>query len=444
MVWPALPAPEMQPQLAIQFQLEQAQWWSPERIRDHQFAQIARLMRHAGTTVPFYRDLFARVGFDPMAPLRPEDWERLPILGRRDLQDGHAALTSETVPPSHGRPFELSTSGSTATPVRVLKTGLQQLFFQANTLRDHLWHRRDLGAPLASIRNWDGGIDAPYPAGAMAEHWGRASAAYEGAPCYLLNLATKVHLQAEWLQRVKPAYLMSYPSNLEALAHHCLDHGIRYPSLRQLRTMSEALRPEVRDVCRAAWGVEITDTYSAEEAGIVALQAPESEALLVMAESILVEVLDERNKPCATGETGRLVVTPLHAFAMPLVRYALGDLAVVGAPSACGRGLPVLQRVLGRERNMVRLPNGQIHYPNYAYMMKGFDKLIQFQIARTAIEVLEARLVVRAPLDEAEITLLTERIRERFQYPFAVRIRYLEEIARSRGGKYLDYVSEID
>ncbi len=444
MVWPAMPAPALQPQLAIQFQLEQTQWWSAERIREHQFVQLAQLVRHAGATVPYYRELFRRIGFDPRAPLRPEDWERLPILGRRALQDQAPALKSEMVPTSHGKVFELSTSGSTATPVRVVKTSLQQLFFQANTLRDHLWHRRDLRARLASIRNWDSGTDAPYPEGAMSARWGRASAAYESAPSYLLNLSTKVHLQAEWLQRVRPAYLMSYPSNFEALAHHCIDHGVRFPGLRQLRSMSEVLRPEVREICRKAWNVEITDTYSAEEAGIVALQSPVREELLAMAETVYVEVLDETGKPCRPGETGRLVVTPLHAFAMPLLRYALGDLAIAGGAAMCGRGLPVLKAVLGRERNMVKLPDGQIHFPNYAYMMKGFDKLVQFQIARIGVEILEARLVVRAPLDAAEESLMAERIRERFQYPFEVRFRYVEDVARTRGGKFLDYVSEID
>jgi phenylacetate-coenzyme A ligase PaaK-like adenylate-forming protein len=62
-----------------------------------------------------------------------------------------------------------------------------------------------------------------------------------------------------------------------------------------------------------------------------------------------VEVLDEEGRPCAPGETGRVVATSLNNFAMPLIRYETGDTAEVGAPCPCGRGLPVLTRIMGRD-----------------------------------------------------------------------------------------------
>ena len=129
---------------------------------------------------------------------------------------------------------------------------------------------------------------------------------------------------------------------------------MRLPGLREVRTLGEASTPDLRALCREAWGVPLVDVYSAEEVGYIALQCPEHEHYHVQAESVLVEILDERGAPAPPGETGRVVVTDLHNFAMPLVRYEIGDYAEVGEPCACGRGLPVLRRIVGRVRNMLR------------------------------------------------------------------------------------------
>jgi phenylacetate-CoA ligase len=203
------------------------------------------------------------------------------------------------------------------------------------------------------------------------------------------------------------------------------------------------VRPEVRDICRKAWGVEIKDTYTTEETGWMAFQSPICEEMLVHAETMLIEILDQTGKLCPPGQAGRVIATPLHAFAMPLIRYIQGDLAIPGERAACGRGLPVLKEILGRERNMVRLPNGHIHFPGYHYLMRGVDKVIQFQIVRKEIELLEVRLVSRATLDEAEQRLLTTRVQERFQYPFQVRFAYVDEIQRTPRGKFIDFISEV-
>ena len=93
----------------------------------------------------------------------------------------------------------------------------------------------------------------------------------------------------------------------------------------------------------------VVDIYSCTEAGYLAFSCPEQGNLHVQAESVIVEVLDRAGKPCAPGEEGEVVVTPLLNFAMPLIRYAVGDRAVVGEPCACGRGLPTLKTV-GRSR----------------------------------------------------------------------------------------------
>jgi phenylacetate-CoA ligase len=145
---------------------------------------------------------------------------------------------------------------------------------------------------------------------------------------------------------------------LRALVRRAIEKDWRPRRLREARTFAEALPEDLRALCRAAWNVKLCDVYSAEEAGYIALQCPDHEHYHVQSENLIVEVIDERGEPCRAGEMGRVVVTTLTSFAMPLIRYEIGDYAVAGAPCPCGRGLPVIERVLGGTRNLLRLPDG--------------------------------------------------------------------------------------
>ena len=113
------------------------------------------------------------------------------------------------------------------------------------------------------------------------------------------------------------------------------------------------------DETMEAWGVPLSDMYSGREVGYLALQCPQHDHYHVMSEGNFLEVLGDDGRPCQPGETGRVVVTTLHNYVMPLIRYEIGDFAEVGEPCPCGRGLPVLTRILGRQQNMLTLPTGE-------------------------------------------------------------------------------------
>lgn len=443
LVWPGMPGRAGASVLALMYQLEQSQWWPPERLLEQQFLQLGNVVRHAFETVPFYRQRLEAAGIGATGELTPENWSRLPILTRKELQQSFDALLSRRYPKAHGGLHETTTSGSTGMPVKVVKTELAQLFWRAFTLREHLWHRRDFGQTLASIRLSKG--TAPYPDGKRGDAWGTSTdGVFDTGPGLMLDISTKVHLQAEWLQRHDPGYLLTFPSNLQALARFCEENAIRLPGLRQALTMGEVLPPEAREACRAALDLEVADTYSAEEIGYMALQCPDCESLHVQSESVLLEVVDKRGRPCGPGEVGTVVVTPLHNFAMPLLRYALGDYAEVGDPCACGRGLPVLRRVLGRVRNMIRFPSGEQQWPAFQRALREVASFSQAQIVQRKLDDLEVRLVTSSKLTEAGEDKLKALLRAQFGYPFRIAVSYPDEIPRSASGKFEDFLSEID
>jgi len=435
-VWPAFPAPNGATVLALLFEFERTQWLTLAQLRERQLRQLEAVLRHALATVPYYRECWS-AGHNAAVPLTPERFAGLPILKRRDLQEQFENLKSENIPPGHGGIRESQSSGSTGTPARILKSQLSGLFWNAFTLRDHAWHRRDLRCKLATIRH---GIAA----GAF-DHWGQATRGLVAdGPSVVLGVRDNIQTQLRWLEQQQPEYLMTYPSIAAELAKLVIAGGNRLSQLREVRTLGEVLTPEARELCGQAWAVPVTDVYSAEEVGYIALQCPEHDHYHLQEEGVFVEILDERGEPCAPGQLGRVVVTSLHNFAMPLIRYELGDYAEPGEPCACGRGLPVLRRIAGRVRNMLVTAAGDHYWPAFGTRsLAQIAPIKQCQLAQIDHEWLEARLVTESALSMEQEEGLRRMILSRMPPGFRLRFAYREQIARSAGGKYEDFICEI-
>lgn len=435
--WPALPGAVAASMLAVQYQLEESQWWPAEVLRKHQLEQLRTLLSHAFATVPFYTERFAKAGLDPASAELAGAFESLPLLKRAVLQSSADALASTAVPPGHGRTIEHQTSGSTGRPIKTRSTAVTQFFWNAITLRDHIWHSRDLTGKLAAIRTavQDG----------RAEGWGPSTdIVYATGPSVSLNIRAGTLAQMSWLIQEDPDYLLSHPSNILALAKLSMANGIKVPSLKEVRAFGETVTQELREACRRAWGVQVVDAYSAQETGYIALQCPSSDAYHIQSESVLVEILDEKGRQCAPGETGRVVVTTLNNFAMPLIRYEILDYAEAGPPCACGRGLPVINRVLGRARNMVTLPDGTEHWPSFpAEKWAHLAPVSQIQLVQKSLEEITARTVASRPLVPEEEKNLAAAFQESLGYRFRITFEYLDEIPRSANFKYEDFVSEV-
>jgi phenylacetate-CoA ligase len=437
MVWPALPEPRAAALLALQYQLEQTEWLTAEALREAQMNQLGVVLRHAYATIPFYRKRLSAVGSQPKQPLTAEVFARIPLLQRSEIQAQGKALLSQQVPPAHGRVTTGVTSGSMGRPITFYGTELTHYFWQAFTLREHVWHGRDIMGRMAAIRI---GLDD-----AVAPTWGPpASMIFPTASCATLDIRTDVPALLDWLLQHEVEYLLTYPTNVRALAEASLARGVRLHRLLEVRTLGEMVDPDLRDLCRRAWGVGLVDIYSAREVGYLALQCPDHDHYHVQSESLLVEVLDDNDNPCAVGAVGRVVVSTLNNFAMPLIRYEILDHAEVGAPCPCGRGLPVLKRILGRQRNMVTFPDGHRHWPSTGFReWSARLPILQAQIVQRSLTTVEAKLVPSRPLTPAEEAELATILHRSLGYPFQIVFSYHQEIPRSAGGKFEDFFSEV-
>jgi phenylacetate-CoA ligase len=436
-VWPAIPNDGGAQALALQYQLKRTQWLAAPELRLAQFRQLREVLEEACRKIVWWRDTLGAAGVKPGQSFGEEQFASLPVLRREDVQRLAERLFNPDVPPAHGAVGKGSTSGSTGTPVTFLVTALAGHFWHALTLREHLWQRRDFSGKLAAIRsNVENGEWPNW--GVTTEH------VVATGPLSTLNIRADVDEQLDWLTQCDPHYLITHPSNLRALAGRAIERGIALPRLRQLRTFGEVLSDDTRRQCRRAWNVEIADIYSCEEAGVIALQC-ERGSYHVQSENLLVEVVDDRGAACGPGEIGRVLITTLHNFAMPLVRYAIGDYAQWGTACPCGRGLPVIRQIMGRQRNMLKLPDGTQHWPSFPETAwVGIAPIQQLQVVQRSLDAIV--LKVRAPraLTSAEASQLVATFRSVLGFPHRITIEPVAAIPRGASMKHEDFVSELE
>ncbi len=326
--WPAVPSPAAAVLLGMLHELDSTQWLPLTELARRQDQALDGLVAHARSTVPYYRNR------PEYAEGRP--WTELPILTREQVEGAGDALVSADIPADH---LPLGATRGT--------TRVTTLMAMVCALREHRWHRRDPSASIVTLRPDPSGQIPPQ--GLVLPSWGApVDTVYDTGSLAVMAVDEDVAVQARWLAAHDPAYVLSLPSNLLALCRHFVRTGTTLPSLREVRSYGEVLVPEVRDACHEVWGVPVTDVFTSPQLGYLALQCPTGERYHLMSELVRVEVLDDGGHPCPPGVTGRVVVTSLHNYAMPLLRYDVGDDARVGEPCPCGRGLPVLDRIVGR------------------------------------------------------------------------------------------------
>lgn len=445
--FPAIPGPQAALQLAIQYQLESIQWWPQQQLQQHQYHQLGLLLAHANATVPYYQEIFKQSNLQLPALVTSDFWQRIPISGRQAVQHAGLKLVSQRIPPEHGPTEFGTTSGSTGRPVRFARTGLTHSLWLAFAMRDHLWHTRHFKGKLAAIRWYPKGT-ADFPGGETSDNWGPIVAPlFASGPSAVLNVTARLSHQLAWLQQQQPDYLVSFPSNLMALAQHALDQGQSLPNLLELRTVGETLSDEARQRLTDAFKAPVVDIYTCEEAGYLALQCPQTGNYHVQSENVLLEIVDDKGQPCAAGQPGQVLITTLHNYATPLIRYELGDIAEFGDPCACGRGLPVVRRILGRNRNRLHLPNGNTVFP-YLGEHGGIGratgvKLHQFQCVQHSVNDIELKLVMDRPLASDETSKIVSLMQNNLGHPFPIRCTLLKDIPRNANGKFEEFVSWV-
>jgi len=426
--------------------LEQSQWWEPDDLTSFQFKLLSGLLAHAQQSVSHYAQTLGHINPRDRASLAAGRWLDLPVLKRDTVNRLGEQLLSRAIPENHGGLNPIYTSGTTGRPVRVVRTQHTLQHWSAFTARDHIWHDRHIKGKLAAIRSSEKGF-AAYPHGTIHEAWGSKDSVFRSGPAVSLNVNTPIPDMAGWLVRNQPDHILSLPNIIKRLAPYCIENAITFPGLREVQVHGEMCGELLHQQCREAWDVPLHDMYTSREIGYMALQCPVHDHYHVQSEGVYLEVLDKDDQPCRPGETGRVIVTTLHNYAMPLIRYEVGDYAELGGICDCGRGLPVINRILGREQDILVLPTGEQRWtllgsPDVRAFME-MAPIIQYQFAHVAPDRIEIRLATKRKLTADEEANISGWVQKKFGYPFNINFAYFNELPLTHAGKFKDFVAEI-
>ena len=419
--------------------LEETQYLAPDRLEAYQRRLLDRLLRHARSQTDFYADRLAPV-FRADDSIDWERWTEIPILTREQAQANEDALFARAVPPAVGETEFDVTSGSTGRPLRTGNSAMQSVATACANERFMRWHGLQHVRLAAMIYDAESG-EAMYPDGALTM---KSDLTGEDRPMAMLNIDTPVVDQVEWLRRVNPATVTSFPSNLREIGRIAREQGQPF-SFDAVLTFGEALSPSMRDTLCDYFGRAPIDRYGSTEIGFMAGSCPHSGRHHVAADIARIEIVDASGQPSAPGVPGRVVATSFYNYAAPYIRYAIGDMAIRAAePCGCGRSLPVLEEILGRTRAVFRFVDGTTLFPRLeTNLMQPFVPHRQFQVVQTTRDHIEYRYVPLSPDQTNDLAGLSAFVKAHLHPSLTVEAIAVDAIERSPSGKYEDFISLV-
>lgn len=415
--------------------LERSQWWNSNKYRDYQEEKLNLLIRHAATHVPFYKNNIKNISDCGLKSL-----SSLPIIDKNILRNN----VKQFIAIDYKEPTEnAKTSGSTGIPLHFPKSLKSSAFQRAAMYRGHLWHGIEPGAKEARL-------------------WGIPVNTSMRMRTRLNDIVLNRFREREYninpevlddfsirLEKRKPVYLMGYTSMVTQYAKYLFDKGKdgRQFGLKMVKCTSETIHDGDREIIEKVFGCSLVGEYGAAEAGLIAFQC-EKGSYHLMSDCCIVEFVEPQDS-VGDPDLKEVVVTNLDNFALPVIRYRIGDYAIPSEDKCtCGRALPVVKKIIGRVSDIIKASDGRRwHSIILYYIMKGLDEknggVAQFKVFQNNHNELDFLLVPnRKYLSSTEDYLRTKCL-EHFGREFKINIRISDYIPREPSGKLRDFVSTI-
>lgn len=417
-------------------EIERSQHWTPEETARQHADRLTRVIHHAARHVPYYRERFRELGLDVQSMRFPCDLPRLPLLTKADVREAGRSLIAEDA----RKPIvSSSTSGTTGSPVWFYQDLTAVMRENAFIWRHLNWaglrtgHRRAWirGEPIVPA-DW---FNPPFWRRNYAENMLMLSSLHlsnDSAPLYLGALA-----------RFDPVVLQAYPSSVSFLAAWMNSHGKRYEgrSLRGIVTSSEMFDAQQREQVAEAFGCKVMDWYGLSER-VAAIGMCEQGRYHLMTDYSYVEFIptddDGLFEPVGTG---------FNNHAMPLLRYRCGDLVRLAPATekcACGRHGRVINEIIGRSDDFLKLPDGRrIAACLASNMFRGVPGVLEGQIEQDRIDAVTIRVVPSATYDEASERTLLSSAQARLGGSLSCQVVVVDEIPRTPRGKFKSVVCNV-
>lgn len=422
-------------------ELLRTQWLSREEIEQLQIERLKKLLLHAQEHCAFYRERFKSVGFDARGFEKLSDLQVVPVLTKRDVQDHYREMIADNFTPE--MMYENHTGGSTGTPLTFYQTPEYKAWGSADIWRNFMMCGFKLGQRRAFL--WGSDYDA-------SDHktWKeRAIKDRFKSNLYWVNTfdvrEADLVQAAHEIAKFNPHLLVGYVSSLTLFAQVVRSHKIEGIRPIGIQSSAEILTPPQRALIEETFGAKVFDRYGCREVGNIAHECDHHEGLHLLAECNYAEFL-QNGQPVKPGEVGMITVTNLHNYAMPLIRYQMGDM---GRPTdrqpKCGRGLPLMDVVEGRSADVITTPSGKLlHGEFFTHLFYKLSGVRQFQVIQETRERLTVKIEPMSTFQKEEaLRFLEETIHQHGDPAFQITFELVDHIPASSSGKFRFTMSHV-
>ncbi len=420
--------------------LEESQWWDADQLEEYQHEKLAKLLRHAYNNVPYYRKIFQEAWILESELENPGCLKRLPLLDKSIIRVNYRDLCVDNI--SQYQTNESSTSGSTGESLFFLVDETNGAYRRTSTFRNFGWC--GISPFDRQVLLWDARFDEP-PQKTVSDRLKLGARPVLFLSFYDLSEAMMANY-IKRLQAFRPKLFVSYPSPMEHFAEYCIDQDLRIPSLKAVICSAEQLFEHQREIIKKAFDVPVFNRYGCREFADVAQECDEHNGLHVNVERVYVEIIDEDGEPCPPGKLGELVITDLDNYAMPFIRYRIGDMAAWGERDCpCGRGLPLLDRVEGRSFDLIKTKSGRyLSGTFWTLLLRHISQdIVALQVRQDNIAGVEILLKMPSgQLSHESEQLLRRKIAEKAP-DLEVHIKYVDHIPLTKSGKRRFVVSDL-
>ncbi len=377
--------------LAYWRELEQNQWWSVGQLEELQFQSLQRLLEHCQQHSSYFQKLWRACGLEPSQLQTLADFTAWPITNRDTMRD--SAQEIRCIATDIGL-VRKSTGGSSGSPLHFVLDRAADDRRCGATLRGYSWAGALPGTRQTHL--WGTTLG-------KQNHWWKLKEHLYNRYLYRRDMINSFnvyeHDTPQLVGRInsfRPRVLVAYTNPLYSLARAIAEQGLRVHSPQSIVVGAEKLHDYQRQTIESTFQAPVFETYGSREFSLIGAECDRHRGLHMSMENLLIEVLNEDGTPTPSGHEGNIVITDLFNLAMPFVRYEIGDRAIAGFEQCvCGRNLPLLRKVTGRQLDLITTVDGQrLAGEFFPHVMKDFRSVRQFQVLQRELDSIEIKLVV--------------------------------------------------
>ena len=419
-------------------ELEKSQWLAPGGIESLQLEKLRRLFEVAYAHSHWQRARMDQAGLRPDGLSSLSDLRKLPRMSKQDAAANRDDMVWRGVP---GGAFKYSTGGSSGQPLIFSFGRWRQASDAAGRMRARRWWGVEPGEPEVYL--WGAPVEL------NKTDWVKTVRDRLINQLVLNAFAmspARMDLYLDAMEAYRPRCVYGYASSVALLAAHARQRRRRprLPQLKVVCTTGEPLYEPQRELIREVFGAPVANEFGSRDIGFTAHETPQGQMLL-MSESIILEVLDEAGNPVAPGEMGEAVMTGLCSEAQPFIRYRTGDMVRISQePDRAGRGLHVIAEVVGRTTDfLVRADGNIMHALAGIYVIRATEGVAEFKLIQHDLRDLEVLVVADSRWTPSCADAIDAGLRQRLGHDVRVTVRLVEQIAPEASGKHRYVVSHV-